>query len=351
MSDAREPRSIIEAAEKAAAAGNHHSAEQLLREAARLQEARLGPQHPDLANTLNNLGVVCEIAGKHDDAEQHFRRALTIATTALNPDHPFVSTSRKNLRDFCEAQGRPFELPAPPEVRLPAAAEGFGGSAGAFREGGKPDTTSPAAPPVVKVVEDPEDPEVVSKKFFSRVALGALGPIAMLMVVLAAGLPRLNSSGQPAPLPIEASSSPIGAAPSPEPTPTPASAPTSEPATVEPVLVSHESPAADAPTVVRASLCAEIEDWHCDPADRPVPQGPLFFYTQVTSARATTIEHRWYRDNHLSQSVELRVSPSIEAGYRTYSRYTMSGESGGHWRVELRSEDGALLHEERFTVQ
>ena len=33
----------------------------LLRQAARLQEASLGPRHPDLANTLNNLGIVCEI--------------------------------------------------------------------------------------------------------------------------------------------------------------------------------------------------------------------------------------------------------------------------------------------------
>jgi hypothetical protein len=319
MWDAREPSTIIAAAEKAAAAGNHASAEQLLRDAARLQEKRLGPLHPDLANTLNNIGVVCEITGKHDDAEQHFRRALTIATTALEPDHPFVATSRKNLRDFCDAQGRPFELPPTP------------------------------APAKVQDVDE-ESPEAVSKKFFSRVALGALGPIAMLMVVLAAGLPRLNSSGEPI-RPI-ATSWPDSAAPEPTPEPVP------EPAPTEPVLVSNEeqaspvtpaSPAA-APIVIRASICAELNDWLCDPADRPVPPGPLFFYTQVTSARATTVEHRWYRDNHLSQSVELHVEPSAKAGYRTFSRYTMNRESAGNWRVELRSEDGVLLHEERFTV-
>jgi hypothetical protein len=29
----------------------------------------------------------------------------------------------------------------------------------------------------------------------------------------------------------------------------------------------------------------------------------------------------------------------------------MTGDSGGDWRVELRTGDGALLHEERFSVR
>ena len=66
MPEPREARSIIENAEQAAAAGNYSSAEELLREAAALQEQTLGPHHPDLANTLNNLGVVCEISGQSD---------------------------------------------------------------------------------------------------------------------------------------------------------------------------------------------------------------------------------------------------------------------------------------------
>ena len=93
------------AAEQAAAAGDYASAERLLREAADLQEASLGPLHPDLANTLNNLGVVCEITDKPDDAERCFRRAYEIAIAVLEPDHPFVATSRKNLEDFCAARG------------------------------------------------------------------------------------------------------------------------------------------------------------------------------------------------------------------------------------------------------
>src|SRR6186713_962240 len=117
MPEPREARSIIENAEQAAAAGDYASAEDLLREAVALQEQTLGPDHPDLANTLNNLGVVCEIADNPIDAEHYFRRAYTIATATLAPDHPFVVTSRKNLHDFCAARGRPTELrPSPPAI-------------------------------------------------------------------------------------------------------------------------------------------------------------------------------------------------------------------------------------------
>ena len=66
---------------------------------------------------------------------------------------------------------------------------------------------------------------------------------------------------------------------------------------------------------------------------------------------ATTIQHRWYQDDRLRQAVELRVEANRTAGYRTYSRNLMKSESAGDWRVEVRSEDGSLLHEERFAVR
>ena len=103
--------------------------------------------------------------------------------------------------------------------------------------------------------------------------------------------------------------------------------------------------------VVRASLCGGLDDWLCDPADRPVPTGPLFFYTQVKSTSATTVQHRWYQDDRLHQTVKLRVEANRAGGYRTYSQNLMKSESAGSWRIELRSEAGALLHEERFTVR
>lgn len=353
MPDARDPLSIIEEAEKAAAAGDHASAERLLREAARLQEVSLGPRHPDLANTLNNLGIVCENTGKPADAEQYFRRAVSIARTSLPPDHPFVTTSQKNLRDFCEARGKQVELPAPPpEVPKPAR------EVTAKVEVEAPRAAVPVPQPAINPEqEDPEDPEATSKKFFIRLALGALGPIAMLMVVLAVGLPRLG-----APELTALSTTPVNSPPdlTPPPVPTPEPIPpaaetvtrTEDDETEDEPATSDIAPAPTParPLVVRASLCGDLDDWSCDPADRPVPPGPLFFYTQITSTSATTIQHRWYLEDRLQQAVELQVQ-ATRTGFRTYSRHLMKSENTGNWRVELRSQDGTLLHEERFTVR
>src|SRR5215510_12208195 len=109
MPEARELRSVIEAAEQAVSVGDYVTAELTLREAAALQETQFGPFHPDLANTLNNLAVVYERADSPAEAELCYRRAYAIATKALEPSHPFVATSRKNLEDFCKARGRPFD--------------------------------------------------------------------------------------------------------------------------------------------------------------------------------------------------------------------------------------------------
>ena len=384
MWEAREPGPVIQAAERAAEAGNYTSAEKLLREAARLQEASLGPRHPDLANTLNNLGIVCEMTSKPDDAEQYFRRAVSIARTSLAADHPFVATSQKNLRDFCEARGKAVEPPAPePEVEPPAPVveapvvevpapvvelQASEATATLEPEPEPPAAPAPATDPARQpaIDTDPEDPEVTSRKFFYRVALGALGPIAMLMVILAAGLPRLGApeltvlSREVAidpprmitPPPITPPSEPslVDASPAPE-KPQTTNAATKSSRAADEATPSDVTATPARPVIVRAGLCGELDDWSCDPADRPVPPGPLFFYTQIKSSTATTIQHRWYQDNHLRQAVDLRVEANRTAGYRTYSRNLMKSESAGDWRVEVRSQDGSLLHEERFAVR
>ena len=105
------------------------------------------------------------------------------------------------------------------------------------------------------------------------------------------------------------------------------------------------------PTVVTAQLCTALTNWLCKAADSQVPAGPMIFYTKVKSATATTIEHRWYQGDRLRQAVQLRIQANPGAGYRTYSRNIISSERAGDWRVELRSADGTMLHEERFTVR
>lgn len=315
-------RSILEAAEQAAAAGNHASAEEHLRRAALIQEKTLGPLHPDLANTLNNLGVVCEITNKPIDAEHCFRRALTIATAVLEPDHPFVATSRKNLHDFCAARGKEVELPTPlPEMT--------------------------ARQPLVK------------KRSYGRLAIGVLGPVVMLIVILAAGRPWLGATEG-------AALSSATARETARDTPAPPQAPVSVDTIAEPQASAktiEDKPAytnasqiaaastPSLPTVVGAQLCAKLDEWRCDTPKGPIPQGPLFFYTQVKSANATRILHYWYQGDRLRHSVVLGIQASPNVGYRSFSRNTMDADSVGNWRVEVRTEDGVLLHEERFSVR
>ena len=360
MWEAREPDSILRAAERAAEARNYKTAETLLREAARLQEASLGPRHPDLANTLNNLGIACELTDKPDEAEQYFRRAVSIARTSLPADHPFVATSQQNLRDFCEARGKKVDMPAPlpkpaqepskpaqkllmPAQELPRREQKLLTPA---QELPKPALEPPKPAQAVAAANDPEaeEAEDAAKRLFYRFAVGALGPIAMLMVVLAAGLPRLWPQEQAAPLPeANVGSRPVVASP-PEPAPVKAIA---KPAEITPP---PPTTTPTSPVVVMAGLCAELDDWLCDPADRPVPSGPLFFYTQIKSSSATSIQHRWYQDDRLKHAVTLPVVAN-RSGYRTFSRSLMTSDSTGSWRVEVRSEDGTLLHVERFTVR
>jgi hypothetical protein len=71
----------------------------------------------------------------------------------------------------------------------------------------------------------------------------------------------------------------------------------------------------------------------------------------VKSARDTTVQHRWLMNGRLVRSVDLRIRANPGAGYRTYSRGTVSGQQRADWTIELRDAEGALLHEERFTVQ
>jgi hypothetical protein len=382
------PRTIgaaLEAAEQAAGSGDPATAERCLREAAALQEVELGHLHPDLANTLNNLGVVCEQTGKLDDAEQCYRRAYGIAKRALVPDHPFIATAEDNLRQFCEARGIPFlptdsapGLPAPGAARMaPAAAAAAAPALAAVPARGPAVLTSDAhgraaAPSSHSVTAGPNRPAVVGVVGLVLLTLllawmfggrSSEAPLATTNPPDVRGEARTTTSRAPAPANAEAAR-PDRAAPSlPRPA-EPARSPvvdgraaTSTTSTTPPTAatpaVTTAAAGATTVTVLRASLCRTLEtngtpDWRCDAAGADVPAGSLSFYTRVAAPRDTTVEHRWYRDDALRQRVELRIRANAESGFRTYSRTTVSP---GAWRVELRGSNGDLLQQERVVVR
>ena len=119
MAEPDEITRIIGEAEQATSAGDHAAAEQALRRALKLQEARLGPVHHEVANTLNDLGVVCDILGRSDEAEFLYRRALGIARKTLPAEHPYIETSLQNLSNLYRAQGKPEKLAKVADGRAP----------------------------------------------------------------------------------------------------------------------------------------------------------------------------------------------------------------------------------------
>jgi hypothetical protein len=105
-------------------------------------------------------------------------------------------------------------------------------------------------------------------------------------------------------------------------------------------------------TLAAAELCRNFStsgrNWRCDPVGNSTAQGAVVLYTRVKSPRDAAVVHRWYRGSTLRQSVKLAIRTSPTEGYRTYSRQTVTA---GDWRVEVRSADGSLLHEQRFAVR
>jgi hypothetical protein len=357
MPETRELPSVLDEAQRAAAAGDYASAERLLREAAQLQETNLGPVHADLANTLNNLGVVCEITGNVAEAERCYRRAYATATTALDPDHLFVATSRKNLTDFCEAHGIPVESLPPPPPTVPIDID---------TDSRVHSDDLPNNPPAPVVA-----PPVSAGKSSRALVIGALSGIAIVVLALIAR-PLFKSSGSNE----SSSSNPAPTAPI-----TPPAAPSrvesppdaSIPAPAPKADARNEGRGADevkrqvgasssggALQVVEAQLCTSLStgatrssagNWQCVRPNGPVTSGSLFFYTRLKSPRDATVEHRWYRGNQLRRAVDRAIRANSTEGYRTFSRIRFGKDSAGEWRVELRDKDGTVLREEKFVVR
>jgi hypothetical protein len=376
MDETSKIAATVGAAAKAAGEGHYALAEQHLREVVRLQEAAFGSVHPDLANTLNNLGVACEHAGRLDDAEDSYRRAYAIAQKVFPPGHPFVVRSEENLRDFCEARGRPFDLPAARPV-APVVEPGV--------------ASRPVAPvvdpvvgarPVAPLVHPPlplADTPLIQIEGPPSGVPASRGPsraLAMLLAVVAIAAvlawwywPRLvppvapaqGSVHAPAARPVEAPATSPGAeansarqdGPPVMPGAVAASPPVdggTEPVAADSPVRPPVAPTPASSTVVRADVCRNFlprgAEWRCDEVEASTTPGALVFFTRIRSPKPTRIEHRWYRGDDLAQRVELRVGANANEGYRTYSRNTVTA---GEWRVELRVGD-AVLHEQRFSV-
>ena len=99
-------QSLNNLAELYRAQGKYVEAEPLHRRALAIREKALGPEHPAVATNLNNLAELYREQGKYAKAEPLNQRALAIREKALGPEHPAVAASLNNLALLYDAQGK-----------------------------------------------------------------------------------------------------------------------------------------------------------------------------------------------------------------------------------------------------
>jgi CHAT domain-containing protein len=85
--------------------GNYAAAEPLYKRSLAIREKALGPDHPNVATSLNNLGELYRSMGNYAAAEPLYKRSLVIREKVLGPDHPNVANTNKNLAALKAAQG------------------------------------------------------------------------------------------------------------------------------------------------------------------------------------------------------------------------------------------------------
>ena len=100
------------------AKSRYAEAERLYRRALAIDEATLGPDHPDVAIRLNNLANLLKATNRLAEAEPLMRRALAIDETSYGPDHPTVAIRLSNLAELLHDTNRLAEA----EPLIPARA-------------------------------------------------------------------------------------------------------------------------------------------------------------------------------------------------------------------------------------
>jgi tetratricopeptide (TPR) repeat protein len=85
--------------------GEYAKAEPLFQRALAIWEKVLGPEHPDVAASLNNLANIHRDKGEYAKAEPLYRRALTIWEESLGAEHPQIATALNNLANLYSDRG------------------------------------------------------------------------------------------------------------------------------------------------------------------------------------------------------------------------------------------------------
>ncbi|WP_413167313.1 tetratricopeptide repeat protein [Capilliphycus salinus ALCB114379] len=86
--------------------GKYEEAEPLYQQALEMRRQLLGQQHPSVATSLNNLAGLYYFQGKYEEAEPLYQQALEMRQQLLGQQHPDVATSLNNLAGLYYSQGK-----------------------------------------------------------------------------------------------------------------------------------------------------------------------------------------------------------------------------------------------------
>jgi tetratricopeptide (TPR) repeat protein len=102
-------QSLQQLGEAQAQLGQDLQAEQSFRRALAIGQHRLGPHAPDNMVCLVNLGLLARRAGHLEEAEQLFRQALALREETRGPTHPRSVAARQHLVELLRDLGRAEE--------------------------------------------------------------------------------------------------------------------------------------------------------------------------------------------------------------------------------------------------
>src|SRR6266540_1243440 len=101
----QEARKLQTESQRLFRAGKYDASRPAAERALELREKALGPDHPDVAQSLHNLAIIHRLKGDYAKAEPLFQRALDIKEKALGPEHPDVAEFLNLLARLYEARG------------------------------------------------------------------------------------------------------------------------------------------------------------------------------------------------------------------------------------------------------
>ncbi len=85
---------------------NHEQAQKDFERALVLQEQHLGPNHPDVAQTWNMLGVTLTSQNKLDEAIVFYEKSLALHLALEGPDHAYTASAEHNLAATLRRKGQ-----------------------------------------------------------------------------------------------------------------------------------------------------------------------------------------------------------------------------------------------------